>query len=172
MLTGVYAARNIVGEKHDVWSVNTEKAYHEEGQVAHEVNGHRLVPSRVTPPKTETQMLPDAVIQAAFARLDTLALGIAMGTISGVGLFLATAVLLLHRDAAVVGPHLSLLGHYLWGFQATWTGALTGLIEAGVGGFLSGCLSASLRNWSITAYTLLVQRRAAAKAQRYLLDQV
>ena len=172
MLTGVYAARNIVGEKHDVWSVNTEQAYHEAGQVAHEVKGSRLVPSRVTPPKTETPRLPDTVLQAAFARLDTLALGIAMGTISGVGLFLATAVLLLHRDAAVVGPHLSLLGHYLWGFQATWTGALTGLLEAGVGGFLSGYLSASLRNWSMTAYALVVQRRAAAKARRYLLDQV
>src|SRR5438445_1874127 len=48
MLTGVYAARNIVGEKHDVWSVNTEQAYHEAGQVAHEVKGSRLVPSRVT----------------------------------------------------------------------------------------------------------------------------
>lgn len=171
MLTGVYAARNIVGEKHDVWSVNTEKAYHEAGQVAHEVKGHRLVPSRVTPPKTGTPLLPDTVIQAAFARLDTVALGIAMGTISGVGLFLATVVLLLQRDA-VVGPNLSLLGHYLWGFQATWTGALTGLIEAGVGGFLSGYLSASLRNWGMTAYALVVQRRAAAKARRYLLDQV
>ena len=30
MLTGVYAARNIVGEWHDVWAVNTEKEYHEE----------------------------------------------------------------------------------------------------------------------------------------------
>ena len=171
MLTGVYAARNIVGEKHDVWAVNTEKAYHEAGQVAHEVKGHRLVPSRVSPLQTETPLLPDTVSQAAFARLDTLALGIAMGTISGVGLFLATVVLLLQRDA-VVGPHLSLLGHYLWGFQATWTGAFTGLIEAGVGGFLSGYLSASLRNWGMTAYALVIQRRAAAKARRYLLDQV
>jgi len=171
MLTGIYAARNIVGEKHDVWAVNTEKAYHEAGQVAHEVKGHRLVPSRVSPLQTETPLLPDTVIQAAFARLDTLALGIAIGTISGVGLFLATVVLLLQRDA-VGGPHLSLLGHYLWGYQATWTGAFTGLIEAGVGGFLSGYLSASLRNWGMTAYALVIQRRAAAKARRYLLDQM
>ena len=26
MLTGVYAARNILGEQHDVWSVNTKKS--------------------------------------------------------------------------------------------------------------------------------------------------
>jgi len=31
MLTGMFAARNIVlGEKNDVWSVNTEQDYHEE----------------------------------------------------------------------------------------------------------------------------------------------
>lgn len=40
MLTGVYAARNIIGEKHDVWSVNVDKLYHEDGQL-HE----RLAPT-------------------------------------------------------------------------------------------------------------------------------
>lgn len=30
MLTGMLAARNILGEKHDVWSVNVERSYHEE----------------------------------------------------------------------------------------------------------------------------------------------
>jgi protoporphyrinogen oxidase len=42
MLTGVYAARNIVGEKHDVWSVNVDKLYHEDGQPQ-----DRLVPNFV-----------------------------------------------------------------------------------------------------------------------------
>ena len=32
-LTGMFAARNIVGERHDVWSVNLERSYHEEFQV-------------------------------------------------------------------------------------------------------------------------------------------
>ncbi len=48
MLTGVYAARNITGERHDVWSVNTEKEYLEEGRVATLSRGERLVPDRVT----------------------------------------------------------------------------------------------------------------------------
>ena len=30
MLTGILAARNIMGENHDLWSVNTEDEYHEE----------------------------------------------------------------------------------------------------------------------------------------------
>ena len=29
MLTGLLAARNIAGDKHDVWSVNTERSYYE-----------------------------------------------------------------------------------------------------------------------------------------------
>ncbi|AFY59003.1 protoporphyrinogen oxidase [Rivularia sp. PCC 7116] len=30
MLTGLLAAKNILGEKHDLWEVNTERSYHEE----------------------------------------------------------------------------------------------------------------------------------------------
>jgi protoporphyrinogen oxidase len=43
MLTGIYAARNILGEDHDVWAVNTEQEYHEDGQM----RPQRLAPSRV-----------------------------------------------------------------------------------------------------------------------------
>ena len=46
MLTGVYAARNIVGGQHDVWTVNTETAYHEEGQHPDAQAGDRSVPVR------------------------------------------------------------------------------------------------------------------------------
>ena len=30
MLTGILAAKNILGESHDLWNVNTERSYHEE----------------------------------------------------------------------------------------------------------------------------------------------
>src|SRR5262249_37677181 len=43
MLTGVYAARNLVGEHYDVWSVNTEMEYHEEGRATETQGGDRLV---------------------------------------------------------------------------------------------------------------------------------
>src|SRR5262245_29482732 len=49
MLTGVYAARNIVGEKYDVWSVNTEREYLEERCESAMTAGDRLVPTRVRP---------------------------------------------------------------------------------------------------------------------------
>ena len=34
MLTGLLAARNLLGESHDLWTVNTERSYYEEQQVA------------------------------------------------------------------------------------------------------------------------------------------
>jgi protoporphyrinogen oxidase len=33
MLTGLLAARNVLGEQHDLWNVNTERSYYEEQQV-------------------------------------------------------------------------------------------------------------------------------------------
>jgi protoporphyrinogen oxidase len=49
MLTGIYAARNVAGEKYDVWSVNTEGVYLEEGRGAQTTMGDRLIPARLTP---------------------------------------------------------------------------------------------------------------------------
>jgi protoporphyrinogen oxidase len=34
MMTGRYAARNVLGERHDTWTVNTERSYYEDQQVA------------------------------------------------------------------------------------------------------------------------------------------
>ncbi|MCL4523059.1 MAG: NAD(P)/FAD-dependent oxidoreductase [Acidobacteria bacterium] len=34
MMTALYAARNILGENHDLWSVNTDEEYHEEAKAA------------------------------------------------------------------------------------------------------------------------------------------
>lgn len=39
MLTGILAARNILGEKHDLWEVNTERSYYEEF-MTNEKNSH------------------------------------------------------------------------------------------------------------------------------------
>jgi hypothetical protein len=34
MLSAMLAARNILGEKHDVWTVNVERSYHEEFELS------------------------------------------------------------------------------------------------------------------------------------------
>ena len=163
MLTGIYAARNIAGERYDVWSVNTEETYHEDGHIVAAKPSNRLVPTRLAPAVAASHPAPEALLKVAFAPLDPLALGVAVGTVGGMGLFLATAVLLL-KDSPVVGPMLSLLGQYLLGYEVTWPGACFGLVEAGVGGFMLGAVGAWLRNVGMAAYTSLVQRYAKAEA--------
>lgn len=164
MLAGVHAARNLAGERYDVWAVNTEMAYHEEAAAPRE----RLVPTRRP---AQPRLSPERVIQVAFARLDPVALGAAFGLVGGLGLFMATAFLLL-RGGPSVGQNLSLLGQYLLGFTATWSGAMLGFAEAALGGFGLGYVVAHLRNWGLTAYAARLRRRAAAAARRDLLDRV
>lgn len=172
MLTGVYAAGNILGDKRDVWSVNTEKEYHEEGQTTQQNAGDRLVPTRVTVSVDETiEEAQDTVIDVAFAKIDPVALGVAVGVVSGLGIFIASVVLLL-RGGSVPGPNLSLLGNYLFGFEVTWAGAVIGLVEAGLLGFAVGALAAGLRNWTLTGYAKFVRWRAERDDRRHLLDKM
>lgn len=164
MLTGVYAARNLVGANYDVWSVNTEMEYLEEGSARSSAcaagTGDRLVPTPA-----------EKVIEAAFARLDPLALGAAFGFVASVGLFLATTILLV-KGGPNMGANLSLLAQYFFGFTVTWKGAVLGLAQGGIGGFAVGYLVAGLRNWGLAAYASLLRRRAAAEARRDLLGQL
>ncbi|MBL8188781.1 MAG: FAD-dependent oxidoreductase [Acidobacteria bacterium] len=172
MLTGVYAARNIVGEKNDVWAVNTEQDYHEEVRSSEtetvstgytKTMGDRAVPMPIEPDEAEQ------IIQTAFAKLDSVALGVAFGVVAGVGLFLATAILLL-KGGEFVGPRLGLLRNFLPSYEVTWPGALLGLVEGGLIGFALGFFVASLRNWSMMAYAHLLKRRAETQAAGNVLD--
>ena len=52
MLTGLLAARNLVGEEHDLWDVNTERSYYEEFEVKSKTANQRPVGSKqATAPK-------------------------------------------------------------------------------------------------------------------------
>jgi protoporphyrinogen oxidase len=166
MLTGIYAARNIAGDRLDVWAVNTEQDYHEEHRVE---AGDRLVPMSVVPQPLEASA--DEVIEVVFARLDPVALGTAIGIVSGVGLWLATIVLVL-KGGRTVAPTLSLLSNYLVGFKVTWAGSVVGLIEAGVLGFVLGYILAWLRNLGMELYAGIVRRRAQVEEEREFLDKV
>jgi protoporphyrinogen oxidase len=172
MLTGVYAARNILGERHDVWSINTDKEYHEEKRAVRPKAGEGLVPARVPVSLPEAIEESEAgVIEAAFAKIDPLALGVAVGAVSGLGIFVASAVLLL-KNGPVIGPNLSLLGNYLIGFEVTWTGAVIGLLEGGLWGFAVGASTAGIRNWTHKIYAKSVRWRQEREDRRRLLDKV
>lgn len=175
MLTGVYAARNICGECHDVWSVNTEPEYHEEAKVV-TLAGDRLIPSLVpsrhggsTPPngREADDEKVEKVIAEVFAPLDELALGLAAGVVLGSGLFLATMMMILKGHS-----HLSLLAQYLWGYNVSWSGAIIGFVEIGAVGFVAGKFFAKLRNWAMALYASLIKSKAEAEENRALLEKV
>jgi len=136
MLTGIFAARNVAGAGLDLWSVNVEDRYLEEGVAG---GGDRLVPARL--PRAQVERL----VREAFARYHPVALGTAVGAVAGAALFVATAVLLL-RSGDPVGPTLSLLANFLLGYQVSWPGAFLGAAEAAAGGYLFGDLLARAVN--------------------------
>jgi len=79
-------------------------------------------------------------ISWAVARLEARVLALVGAILGGLGLFALTAVLLL-KGGDPVGPHLQLLGQYLWGYTVTWPGALVG---AAWGALLGAAVGASI----------------------------
>jgi hypothetical protein len=75
-------------------------------------------------------------------------------------LFLLTAVTLLRDRAA--GVPLSLLGHYLYGYEATWTGALIGIAEGLAFGFVWGYALAALINRMVGWQETVLERELEA----------
>jgi hypothetical protein len=101
----------------------------------------------------------DRVIIEAFARLDRTALGLAVGTLSGLGVFLVTFILVI-KGGDVVGPNLALLGQFFFGYTVTVTGAFIGLVYGFVVGFVIGWLIALLRNALVSGYLIVLKTRA------------
>ena len=139
MLAGIQAARNVAGKQHDVWSVNVEPAYHEGEATDAAQRGDRRVPSRLNERPFEE------ILESVFARYDPLALGGSVAAVAGAAVFFATAVPLVF-GAESMGPALSLLGQYLFGYEVSWPGVLVGVAEAAIGGFGFGWLLARLIN--------------------------
>lgn len=65
MMTGLYAARNVLGERHDLWSINTEAEYQEEqsSDGAQTYRPKYAEPSRIDGvEKRETPEVPKSLI--------------------------------------------------------------------------------------------------------------
>ncbi len=156
MATAVFAARNIVDETHDIWNVSVEDEHHEE-------TGSMPAAAALVPPPAAQDKEYATMVADAFARYDSVALGVAVGSVAGLGLLLATLALLL-RGGSVVGPMLSLVGNYLVGYHVTWLGAVLGFAEGCGGGFLFGYLVARAIN-AVTGVEEAAFRRQAEMAQ-------
>jgi protoporphyrinogen oxidase len=156
MLTGMLAVRNLaLGQQNDLWSVNTDQEYHEE--IREQVTEHDL-----------EEVLEGALTQV-FLKLDRVAMGLAVGMVSGALLFLATLALVL-KGGPMVGPTLGLLGQYFPGYTVTGSGSVVGLLYGFVSGFVVGWAFAFLRNATVFLYMAVVQRRAELQALRRLLE--
>ena len=109
-------------------------------------------PIRTTPSGTvlsqaeaEEQLLKQAVL-----RLNGNVLGLVMGIIGGLIIFVATNWLVI-KGGEVVGPHLSLLNQFFIGYSVTFVGSLIGAVY----GFITGYLSGLLIGWVYNAVIFL-----------------
>jgi uncharacterized membrane protein YdjX (TVP38/TMEM64 family) len=85
------------------------------------------------------------VISRTFQRVSGQAWGLAVGLLSALVLFLATAILLV-LGGPNPGPHLSLLGAYFPGYSVTWFGAFLGSVYAFLLGYGAGRMIGALYN--------------------------
>lgn len=79
------------------------------------------------------------------ARLNGRAWGIALGILFGVGLFVATNVLVL-RGGEKVGTHLGLLSIYFPFYDVSFLGSLLGFVYAFVVGYATGRIVCAVYN--------------------------
>ena len=145
MLTGMLAVRNILfGEKNDVWAVNADAEYHEEVRL-------------------------ESVLAPAFAKLDRVAFGVAVGAVASAILGFAGLFLWL-KGGPVVGPNLRLLANYLPGYAASPSGSLLGVVYGLLGGFALGWTLAVIRNAAALTSLALIRRRAEKLEMGSILD--
>jgi hypothetical protein len=127
----------------------------------------RLSPSPLGGPRGERDAT-DLMLLRAFARLDSIALGVATGTLCGLTIFAATVVLLL-KGGQPVGPMLGLLGQYFIGYTVTASGSVIGLLYGFGAGFGLGWLIASLRNFCVKVYLHVVRLRSQLESVQDVL---
>ena len=86
------------------------------------------------------RMLEEAVI-----RLNANILGLVLGIIAGLIIFVTTNFLIL-KGGAVVGPHLGLLRNFFPFYSVTFVGSIVGFFWGLLSGYVAGFVIASLYN--------------------------
>jgi hypothetical protein len=90
----------------------------------------------------------DKEIRRAVRRLNARAWGVAGGLLLGLGLFLATNVLILEGAAPgqEVGSHLGLLRYFFPGYSVSFVGSLVGFVYMFVVGYFLGRVVGTVYN--------------------------
>jgi hypothetical protein len=79
----------------------------------------------------------EQVVRKVLVRMNEQAWGIALGLLLGVGLLLAT-IILVTKGGERVGPHLALLRVYFPGYSVSYAGSVVGFVYAFVLGYAIG----------------------------------
>lgn len=146
MVTGMLAANNLaLGERNDIWGVNTDAEYHEE------------IRTEAVAEKREIGAVYEEAFARVFAKLDPVAFGLAVGCVAGLILFLATLVFVIRGEVAAV-TYAELLNQYLPGYSATFLGSFIGLVYASALGFVGGWTFAYLRNLAVFVSAVVIHR--------------
>jgi len=88
---------------------------------------------------------PEQEITRAVVRLNAVTMGLVLGILFGLMLFVATAWLVI-KGGPDVGPHLKLLAQYFPGYTVTWGGSIVGLFYGFLTGFIAGSLLGAVYN--------------------------
>lgn len=98
-------------------------------------------PSSSFSPVDETEQ----ILERAVLRLNANILGLVLGILAGLGLFIVTNFLIL-KGGEVVGPHLALLRAFFPFYSVTFMGSIVGFVYGLVCGYVAGFIIASVYN--------------------------
>jgi hypothetical protein len=111
----------------------------------------------------------EELIARSLAKLDSNALGIAIGSFFGLIVFFATNVLI-YKGGNVIGPNLALLSHFFIGYEISFVGSLIGLIYGMMAGFVVGWLIAVIRNFVLAIYMHVLKVKGSLSAVNDYID--
>jgi hypothetical protein len=111
----------------------------------------------------------DKIIISSLARLDGIALGVSLGAVFGMAIFLATNILV-WKGGDVIGPNLALLAQYFVGYEVSFAGSLVGSIYGAIVGFVLGWLIAFLRNFVVNVYIQVLKVKGSMSAVNDYID--
>ena len=133
------------------------------GKISMEMTAERTTSPRPDPGREDATGF-------AFAPIHKRALGVALGVVSGLGIFLVTVFHVVLQPGDPLSLHL--LAQYFYGYDVSWRGALVGLFWGFVTGFVFGWFAAFVRN-VVVATTIFVLRTKAELAQtKDFLDHI
>jgi hypothetical protein len=87
----------------------------------------------------------EQLLERAVLRLNANILGLVLGIVFGLAIFIATNFLII-KGGEVVGPHLSLLSNFFPFYRVTFVGSIIGFGYGLVSGYVAGLIIATIYN--------------------------